>query len=83
MAKKQKEEFVNSNTGEIIEASPEQFNKVIHIQTRRPNGTLRMQQDFRYCPTMAEQHTAHLTNINYLMERYKPDELAAYLAARN
>lgn len=32
---------------------------------------------------MAEQHTAHLSDINYLMERYQPDELAAYIAARS
>lgn len=59
-----------------------ELNKVIVHETRRPNGTIRRQLDFTNCPTMAEQHTAHLTNVNYLMEKYKPDELAAYLAAR-
>lgn len=59
------------------------LNEVIIRETRRPNGTLRIQQDFSNCPTMAEQHTAHLSNINYLIEKYKPDELAAYIAARN
>jgi len=57
-------------------------NAVIKV-SKRPNGSIRIQQDFSHCPTMAEQHTAHLTNINYLIERYKPDELAAYIAARN
>jgi len=32
---------------------------------------------------MAEQHTAHLSDINYLMQRFQPDELAAYIAARS
>lgn len=59
------------------------LNKVIIKETLRPNGSVRIQQDFTYCPSMAEQHTAHLTNINWLMEKYQPDELAAYLAARN
>lgn len=53
-----------------------------HI-TKRKDGTVRIQQDFVNCPTMAEQHTAHLSDLNYLIEKYKPDELAAYLAARN
>lgn len=59
------------------------LNEVIIKRTKRKNGTWREQQDFEFCPTMAEQHTAHLTDINYLIERYKPDELAAYIAARN
>lgn len=59
------------------------LNEVIKVITKRPNGTTRIQQDFQFCPTMAEQHTAHLTDINYLIERHKPDELAAYIAARS
>jgi len=59
------------------------LNEVIYVETRRPDGSVRIQQDFSNCPTMAEQHTAHLTDINYLMEKYQPDELAAYMAARN
>lgn len=58
------------------------LNEVIIKETRRPNGTLRIQQDFSNCPTMAEQHTAHETNLNYLIAKYKPDELAAYMAAK-
>lgn len=73
-------ETVNTETGEV---TTEKFNEVIIHETRRPEGSIRYQLDFSNCPTMAEQHTAHLTNINYLMEKYKPDELAAYLAARN
>lgn len=59
------------------------LNQVIIKRTVRANGTVREQQDFEFCPSMAEQHTAHLTNINYLIEKYKPDELAAYIAARS
>lgn len=59
------------------------LNQVIIRETIRKDGSRRIQQDFQYCPTMAEQHTAHLTNINYLIERYKPDELQAYINARN
>lgn len=58
------------------------LNEIIIKETRRPDGSLRIQQDFEFCPTMAEQHTSHLSDINYLMEKYKPDELAAYISAR-
>lgn len=58
------------------------LNEVIIVETIRPDGSRRVQQDFSLCPTMAEQHTAHLTDINYLIKKYKPDELASYLAAR-
>lgn len=82
MTKKQKSESLNLDTGEI-EAESEALNKVIIKETIRSNGSVRVQQDFSNCPTLTEQHTAHLTNINYLIERYKPDELAAYIAARS
>lgn len=75
------EETVNMSTGEITNKN--QLNKVIEKVTVRKNGTLRIQQDFTNCPTLAEQHTAHLTDINYLIKKYKPDELGAYMAARN
>lgn len=83
---------VNKATGEITETFYDEWdnlveqpklNQQIYKKSIRPNGTLRIQQDFSYSPTMAEQHTAHLTDINYLIKKYKPDELAAYIAARN
>nr|QJB19272.1 MAG: internal scaffolding protein [Microvirus sp.] len=80
---KNSKETIDMETGEILSESIEKLNEVIFIEERRPDGSLRYAMDFKNCPTMAEQHTAHLTNINYLMERYKPDELAQYLAARN
>lgn len=75
-----KKEKVNKETGEITEAV---LGEVIVVKTKRPNGTVRIQQNFENCPSMAEQHTAHLTDINYLMKRHQPDELAAYISARN
>lgn len=74
------EEKMDTQTGLISEGK---LNEVIKIITRRRDGSLRIQQDFQNCPTLTEQHTAHLTDINYLIEKYKPDELAAYIAARN
>lgn len=81
--KHKKMETLDMETGELKELTPDALNKVIYKETRRPNGTLRIQQDFSYCPTLTEQHTAHLTDINYLIDKYKPDELQAYISARN
>lgn len=80
--KKPENEKLNFETGEVETVPVEQLNQVIVVETRRPNGTVRRQLDFKNCPTLAEQHTAHLTNLNYLIDKYQPDELAAYLAAR-
>lgn len=90
MKKKQMDidDYLNSNeevdmqTGEITSFKGK-LNQVIIKETRRVDGSLRIQQDFSNCPTLAEQHTAHLTDINYLIEKFKPDELAAYISARN
>jgi len=81
MSKKSKEiSDAQENDGVIASGV---LNQVIIKKTLRPNGTLREQQDFSFCPTLAEQHTAHLTDLNYLIAKYKPDELAAYIAARS
>jgi len=53
------------------------------IVTVRPNGRPRIQKCFKNSPSMTEQHTGHTTDINYLVKKYTPDELAAYIAARN
>lgn len=74
------EETVDMETGLISEGK---LNEVKEIRTLRKNGTLRIQHDFSNCPSMAEQHTGHLTDINYLMAKYKPDEIAAFIAARS
>lgn len=80
MAKRNVSEQMDQKTGEI---PMEQLNKIIEHRTIRPDGTMKVQLDFSNCPSMAEQHTAHLSDINYLIARYKPDELAAYITARN
>lgn len=59
------------------------LNELKIIQTQRKNGTKRIQISYENCPTMTEQHTAHLSDLNYLIATYKPDELAAYIAAKN
>lgn len=85
-------EKVNKQTGEITEIFHDEWmnevkepkmNQPLYKYTRRKDGSLRIQQDFSYSPTLAEQHTAHLTDINYLVKKYKPDELQAYLAQRD
>lgn len=58
------------------------LNEVITIYEKRPNGSIRLAYDYSNCPTLTEQHTAHMTDINYLMDKFQPDELAAYIAAR-
>lgn len=58
------------------------FNKVIIKVTTRKNGSIRISEDYSNCVSLAEQHTAHMSDINYLIEKYKPDELAHYIAAR-
>lgn len=59
------------------------LNDVVIIHKRRVDGSLDIKYDYSYCPSLTEQHTAHLTDINYLMERYQPDEVAAFIAARS
>lgn len=85
MKKQKKEsldqEYMDPATGELIREP--KLNQIITKTSIRLNGTLRVQHFYDYCPTLAEQHTAHLTDINYLIARYKPDELAAYIAARS
>lgn len=82
----------NKKTGEITEIFYDEWgnivdqpklNQQIFKHTKRKDGSIRIQQDFSFSPSLAEQHTAHLTDINYLIKKYKPDELGAYLAARN
>lgn len=58
------------------------LNKMQVEWTERENGTLRIQFSYDNCPTLTEQHTARDTDLNYLMSKYRPDELATYIAAR-
>jgi len=74
---KKKEEILSSHKLNVVDVV-EKETGFSHTGVRR----LRVQFGYEGCPTMTEQHTAHLTDLNYLMEKYKPDELAAYIAAR-
>lgn len=78
-----KKEILNKSTGELRELSESDFNKMIVVETIRPNGSVRIQYDYSNCVSLTEQHTSHLSDINYLMEKMKPDELANYIATRN
>lgn len=74
-----KKNEVPDENGVIAEGK---LNEILYIRTKRKNGTIRVQQDFTFCPSMTEQGTAHLTDLNYLMDKYAPDELAQYIAAK-
>jgi hypothetical protein len=60
-----------------------QLNKLIVREEVRSNGSRRVFNDYQNCVTRAEQHSKDETNINVLMKKYTPDQLAAYMAARN
>lgn len=60
------------------------LDQVITIETPRNDGRgPRIQFDYQNCPSRTDQSAAHLTDINYLMKKYSPDELTMYLATRN
>lgn len=65
------------------ESPTQNLGKKIYIYTKRPDGSVRIQESYENCPHMTEQHTSHLTDLNYLFKKYKPDELRAYLAAKS
>lgn len=65
--------IMNRLTGELVDKIPE---------GAKP-GEYREQQCFADCPSQADQSQRDENNINVLMKKYKPDELAAYLAAKN
>lgn len=77
-----KKETFNKDTGEITLTPPGKLNEMIVIETRRPDGSIRVQHDYQYCTSLTEQHNMHMTDVNYLIEKFKPDELAAYMAAK-
>lgn len=71
---------INKETGEIATGK---LNEIKTVLTKRANGSTRIQQDFENCPSMAEQHSAHETDINHLISKFQPDQLQAYLNLRN
>lgn len=77
------EEIVDMETGEISVVDTSELNKLIVHETKRPDGSVRIQFDYSNCPSMAEQGTGHLSDVNWLIEKYQPDELERYIAAKN
>lgn len=71
---------IDKDSGEIMS---EQLDEVIVVTGPRPDGSVRYSLDFTYCTSKTEPHHARDTDINYLVAKYKPDELASYLSARN
>lgn len=84
MAKKDlQKELVGSIFDEDGVVEEGKLNELIIKETRRPDGSLRLQYDYSFCTSRTDVHSAHLTDLNYLIEKYKPDELAQYIAARS
>lgn len=59
------------------------FGKMITHMVKRENGSIRVVYDFQNCISRTDPTGARDTDLNYLMERYQPDQLAMYIAARN
>lgn len=78
------QEEINMETGEITQKVYEdksgKLGKVIITESKRKDGSVRITEDYSNCPSMTEQHGA--LTVQQLVDRYKPDELAAYLAAK-
>lgn len=73
-------ENVDKETGEIM-IEPKETATIVTF--KREDGSVFWGQDFTGCISKTEPHHAKETDINYLVAKYKPDELAAYLIARN
>jgi len=78
-----KNEKLNHETGEVTEIPIHLFDKVIVQEGLRENGTYRYSLDFSNCVSRTDQSDLNSSNIDYLMEKFQPDELAVYLAQRN
>lgn len=65
--------ITNRFTGEIVDQIP---------SDAKP-GEYRIQRDWTEVPSHTDQSQRDENNINVLMEKYKPDELAQYLAQKN
>lgn len=84
MAKKDlPKELVGSIFDEDGVVEEGKLDELIIKETRRPDGSLRVQYDYSFCTSRTDVHSAHLTDLNYLIEKYQPDELAQYIAARS
>ena len=68
-----KQLVTNRLTGEILESIPPNSKR----------GEYRIQQCFADVPSQADQSQRDENNISLLVKKYKPDELAQYLALKN
>lgn len=75
MSKAKKEQEIIEEQGKLGE--------MLVIETERKGSGPRVQFDFKNCPTMTDQSSAFLTDINYLVQKFTPDELTQYLEQRN
>lgn len=50
---------------------------------KRANGSRRIAFDYSECPSKVDPTGAKDTDLNYLVAKYTPNELANYIAARN
>lgn len=84
MAKKDlQKELVGSIFDEDGVVEEGKLDELIIKETIRPDGSRRIQYDYSFCISRTDVHSAHLTDLNYLIEKYQPDELAQYIAARS
>lgn len=54
----------------------------IKVVVTKVGKRTRVQQDFSACVSIADFSEAHMTDLNWLFETMRPDELQAFMAAR-
>lgn len=64
--------IIDRKTGEVLSELPKNAER----------GRYRIQMDFTDVPSQADQSQRDENNISLLVKKYKPDELAVYLAAK-
>lgn len=73
----------NSNPKEKTMEIHKQEAKIIYDYSHNPKRkTPRIIQDFSETVSLTDQHTASMNDLNYLVQRYTPDELTNYLIAK-
>lgn len=65
-----------------VSEATKSLGKMRKVIGKRPNGSLRVSFIYDEVPSMTEQHGRQEADINYLVAKYKPDELANYLMQR-
>lgn len=65
--------IIDRDTGELVEK----------MEPGSRPGRYEIQQCFKDVPSMTDQAGINENNLNHLMQKYKPDELALFLHAKN